>query len=443
MIERYTRPEMAQLWSPETKFNLWLKVELAVLEVQEKLGVVPAGVTQRVRQKACFTIARIDEIELEVKHDVIAFLTSVNENLGDDGRFVHFGMTSSDLIDTALALQVAHAGSRILEEMKDLHDAILSRAQEHKNTACIGRSHGIHAEPTTFGLKLLVWLDELERHQIRLAQSVEALKVGQVSGPVGTYSAISPEVETQVCELLGLRPARISTQIISRDLHAAFLSDLALLASSLEKWAVEIRHLQRTEVLEAEEPFTKGQKGSSAMPHKRNPVGSENITGLARLVRSYALPMMENVALWHERDISHSSVERVVLPDATILMDYMLHRFTGIIEGLVVYPDNMARNLYFKGGLAFSQQVLLALIESGLTREASYALVQRNAMNAWQDANGDFKANLLADPEVTQQLSADKIESCFKLEKALSQVDTIFSRFSASQKLTQPTKVSF
>lgn len=429
MIDRYTLPEMGRLWSLETRYALWLKVELAVLQVQEQLGDVPQGVTEDVRRKACFRIDRIDEIEQEVKHDVIAFLTCVNEAVGENGRYIHMGMTSSDLIDTSLALQLSQAGRMIIERLKTLRETIRSLAFQHRHTLTIGRSHGIHAEPTTFGLKLLVWLDELDRHLERLQASTMALRVGQISGPVGTYSAIDPEVERLTCELLELAPARISTQIIQRDLHADFLSDLALLASSLEKFAVEIRHLQRSEVLEVEEPFTKGQKGSSAMPHKRNPVGSENITGLARLVRSYAFPAMENMALWHERDISHSSVERVVLPDATILMDYMLHRFNAIMDGLQVYPENMARNLYLKGGIVFSQQVLLALIKTGLSREAAYAIVQRNAHAAWGQSDGDFKANLYQDPEVTARLNTTDIDACFQTERMLAHVDTIFQRF--------------
>jgi len=429
MIERYTLPEMGQLWHPETRYALWLKVELAVLEVQEALGRVPQGVTQDVRSKACFNLARIDEIEAEVKHDVIAFLTSVNESVGENSRFIHLGMTSSDMIDTALALQLVQAGRMLQKRLTTLQETVLALALKHKDTATIGRSHGIHAEPTTFGLKVLVWLDELQRHDTRLAASIEELRVGQISGPVGTYSAIDPEVERRTCELLGLKPAPISTQVISRDLHAGFLNALALLASSLEKIAVEIRHLQRTEVLEAEEPFTKGQKGSSAMPHKRNPIASENITGLARLIRGYAIPMMENVALWHERDISHSSVERVVLPDATILMDYMLNRLNTVLDGLVVYSDNMMRNLQFKGGLAFSQQVLVALVESGLSREAAYALVQKNAMAAWQACDGSFRTNLQADPEVTSRLDASTLDSCFDTARMLRHTDAIFARF--------------
>ncbi len=433
MIERYTLPEMGALWSQEARYQTWLEVELVVLEVQETLGYVPAGVSQDVRAKARFDVDRINTIEAEVKHDIIAFLTSVNEFVGENGRYIHMGMTSSDLIDTALALQLGKAGQMILDRLDTLTQTIWEQACKHKHTPTIGRSHGIHAEPTTFGLKLLVWYDELLRHRKRLEASIEGLRYGMVSGPVGTYSAIDPEVERLTCEKLDLKPANVSTQIIQRDLHAAFLSDLALLASSMEKFAVEIRHLQRSEVLEVEEPFTKGQKGSSAMPHKRNPVGSENITGLARLVRSYALPMMENIALWHERDISHSSVERVVLPDATILMDYMLARFTGIIKDLQVYPENMARNMQLKGGIVFSQQVLLALIQKGLTREEAYLIVQRNAHAAWQAPEGNFRSNLLNDPEVTQRLEKTDIAECFDVARMLQHADRIFARFEAPQ----------
>ncbi len=429
MIERYTLPEMGRLWSQETRYALWLKVELAVLQVQEEMGLVPAGVTESVRPRVCFNIERINEIEAEVKHDVIAFLTSVNESVGENGRFIHMGMTSSDLVDTAQALQLGQAGYLIMEKLKTLITTVREMAFRYRYTPTIGRSHGIHAEPTTFGLKLLIWYDELLRPQTRLQASIEALRVGQVSGPVGTYSAIDPEVERRTCDLLGLKPAPISSQVIQRDLPAAFLADLALLASSMEKFAVEIRHLQRTEVREAEEPFTKGQKGSSAMPHKRNPVGSENITGLARMVRAYAFPMMENIAQWHERDISHSSVDRIALPDATILMDYMLYRFNGILEGLVVYPEHMLQNLNHRGGIAFSQQILLRLIKTGLSREEAYAIVQRNALAAWNEPNGSFQENLLHDPEVTARLSPEDIRVCFDVQNMLKHVDTIFSRF--------------
>jgi adenylosuccinate lyase len=429
MIERYTLPEMGHLWSQENKYHLWLQVELAALQAQEELGHVPAGVTEAVRKSVCFNLERINEIETEVKHDVIAFLTCINEAVGENGRFIHLGMTSSDMIDTALALQLGQAAGIILEKLDTLTQTLWTKALHYKNTPMIGRSHGIHAEPITFGLKILIWYDELLRHRHRLEDSTEALRIGQFNGPVGTYSAIDPQVEQLTCQYLDLKPALVANQVIQRDLHANFITDLALLASTLEKFAIEIRHLQRTEVLEAEEPFTKGQKGSSSMPHKRNPVGSENITGLARLVRSYAVPMMENIALWHERDISHSSVERVILPDATILMDYMLHRFNAIMEGLHVYPETMSKNLFWKGGLAFSQQVLVALIQKGFTREQAYALVQKNALHAWEKPNGHFQDNLLTDPEVMQALSSEEINACFDTERMLRHIDMIFKRF--------------
>ncbi len=433
MIERYTLPEMGQLWSLETKYALWLKVELAALEVQEKLGYVPSGVTQDVRQKACFRIDRINEIEEEVKHDVIAFLTSVNEAVGENGRYIHMGMTSSDLIDTALALQLSQAGQMILDKLDTLMETLYNQAVTHKYTAMIGRSHGIQAEPTTFGLKLLLWVDELTRVKTRLSQSVAGLRVGMISGPVGTYSAIDPEVERLTCEMLNLTPVRVSNQVIQRDIHAAFITDLALLASVMEQFAVEIRHLQRSEVNEAEEPFSKGQKGSSAMPHKRNPIGSENITGLARMVRAAAQPMLENIALWHERDISHSSVERVLLPDTTILVDYMLTRFNRIMDGLQVYPENMKRNMNQYGGIVFSQQVLLALIQKGMSREAAYTIVQRNAHAAWNHPTGNFQENLRNDPEVTALLSPEEIVECFDVQRVLKHIDRVFQRFETAQ----------
>ncbi|MDX2084619.1 MAG: adenylosuccinate lyase [Candidatus Melainabacteria bacterium] len=433
MIERYTRPEMQAIWSQDAKFNTWLAVELAVLEVQEQLGVLPAdaqpGVASRVRQKAAFDVARIDAIELEVKHDVIAFLTSVAELVGEESRFVHLGMTSSDLIDTALALQIQQSGELLLAALDTLRATVFARAQEHRNTVMVGRSHGIHGEPITFGLKLLGWVDALDRQRERLVDALEENRVGQLSGAMGTYAHLPPAVEAAMCQKLNLKPAKTTTQVIARDIHAQFLLVLASLASSVEQFAVEIRHLQRTDVLEAEEPFTVGQKGSSAMPHKRNPVGSENLTGLARLVRSYALPALENIALWHERDISHSSVERVILPDACILTHYMLHRLNGIMAGLVVYPENMRRNMNRFGGVIFSQRVLLALVGSGMLREDAYRLVQRNAHAAWNQENGSFLENLLADAEVTACLSPADIRACFDPQPMLAHVESVFHRF--------------
>ncbi len=429
MIERYTLPEMQALWTRQAVFETWLEVELAVLETQEKLGMVPAGVSADVRGKARFEIARIDEIELEVKHDVIAFLTCVGESVGENARFIHLGMTSSDLIDTALALQIQKAGKLLQEKLARLKDTVLQRAIEHKKTVMVGRSHGIHGEPITFGFKLLGWVDELDRQEKRLWDALEENRVGQVSGAMGTYSNIDPKVEVEVCKLLGLKPAKVSTQVIARDIHSQYLLALGSLASTLEKFAVEIRGLQKTDILEVEEGFAKGQKGSSAMPHKRNPVGSENITGLARLVRSYVTPALENIALWHERDISHSSVERVILPDASILMHYMLHRFNGIMRDLIVHEQNMLRNMNRYGGVIFSQRVLLTLVDKGVSREEAYRLTQRNAHAAWNHEGESFQDNLLADAEVRQHLSEQEIANCFDPDDYLKQVDVIFARF--------------
>lgn len=428
MIDRYTRPEMGAIWSDHSRFHAWLDVEIAVCEAQAQLGVIPAAALAEIKAKASFDIARIREIEEEVKHDVIAFLTSVNETVGAASRYIHLGLTSSDVIDTALALQLREASLLLKADLQALHDAVLEQARKHKKTITIGRSHGIHAEPTTFGFKLAVWLEEIRRHQKRLAESTEMISVGQMSGAVGTYSNIDPEVERLTCQHLGLTPAAISTQIIQRDRHAQYVWTLAVIGSSLEKFATEIRHLQRTDVLEAEEPFSHGQKGSSAMPHKRNPVGCENISGLARLLRGNSIAALENIALWHERDISHSSVERVILPDSTILLDYMLHRFTKIVSNLVVYPENMRRNLDVFGGVIYSQAVMLKLIEHGLSREKAYALVQANAMKAWNKPEGNFKANLLSDKAVTEVLSPAEIEGLFSAENYLKNLDLVFER---------------
>lgn len=431
MIERYTLPEMLAVWTPENRFKTWIHVELAVLEAQEQLGMVPVGVSAEVRAKAQIDPQRVDAIELEVKHDIIAFLTNLAESVGENARYVHLGMTSSDLIDTSLSLLIQEAGSLIQEKLRTLRTTILRRAQEHRHTVMVGRSHGIHAEPTTFGLKLLVWVDELERQEKRLADALEENRLGKISGAVGTYSNIDPQVEVDVCQRLELKPARIATQVIQRDVHAQYFLALASLASSLEQFAVEIRSLQRTDVLEVEEPFTPGQKGSSAMPHKRNPVGSENITGLARMVRAYAQPALENIALWHERDISHSSVERIAFPDASILIHYMLNRFNSIMKDLVVYPENMQRNMNRFGGVIFSQRVLLSLVEKGLSREAAYQLVQRNAHAAWNHDGESFQENLLCDSEVLAILSPESIKACFDSGDYLKQVDLIFKRFEA------------
>ncbi len=419
---------MGAIWSDHSKFHTWLQVEIAVCEAQAELGVIPATALSDIRSRAGFDLLRIREIEEEVKHDVIAFLTSVNEIVGENSRYIHLGLTSSDVIDTALALQLREASAILKAGLESLHDAVLQQARKHKHTITIGRSHGIHAEPTTFGFKLAVWLEEIRRNQSRLADATTMISVGQMSGAVGTYSNISPEVERLTCKHLGLTPAAISTQIIQRDRHAQYVSTLAIIGSSLEKFATEIRHLQRTDVLEAEEPFAVGQKGSSAMPHKRNPVGCENISGLSRILRGNCLAALENVALWHERDISHSSVERVILPDSTILLDYMLHRFTRIVSNLVVYPENMQRNLDVFGGVIYSQAVMLKLIEHGLSREQAYALVQANAMKAWNKPDGDFKGNLLGDPAVASVLSPSEIESLFAANNYLKNLDQVFSR---------------
>ena len=419
---------MGDIWSLESKFQTYLDVEIAVCQAQSEMGLVPAEALSAIKAKARFDVARIDEIELEVKHDVIAFLTNVNENVGEFSRFIHMGLTSSDVIDTALALQMLRAAKIIEKGMDRLIAAIAMQAEKHRHTVMIGRSHGIHAEPITLGFKMLVWLEEMRRNKKRFAEAIATISVGQMSGPVGTFSNISPEVEERALKHLGLECAKVSTQIIQRDRHAHFMTTLALIAGTLEKFAVEIRHLQRTDVLELEEPFTQGQKGSSAMPHKRNPVASENISGLARVVRSNALAAMENVALWHERDISHSSVERIILPDSTILIDYMLHRFAGVMEGLVAYPDNMQANMDKFGGVIFSQSVMLRLIETGLSREEAYKITQDNAMAAWNKIDGNFKSNLLSDERVTARLSKDQVMACFDPKTYLKNLDHVFAR---------------
>lgn len=427
MIERYSRPEMAEIWSDRTKFATWLKVEILACEALAQLGEIPKEAVVNIKEKANFDRSRVLELEKTVKHDVIAFLTNVAEYVGPDSRYIHFGMTSSDLLDTALASLMRQAGGLLLDGLKGLRKVLGERAVEFKKTVCIGRSHGIHAEPTTLGLKLALWHDEAGRGIERLERAIETISVGKISGAVGTFAHINPWVESYVCAKLDLKPAPVSTQIVQRDRHAEFLGALALIAASLEKFATEIRNLQRTEILEAEEPFTKGQKGSSAMPHKRNPVASENISGLARLIRANANAALENIALWHERDISHSSVERIIIPDSTIALDYMLHRFTKVISDWVVYPEKMLENLHMTNGLIFSQAILLALAKKGITREEAYQLVQGNAMEVWE-SGGDFREKVLDDERIGVHLNKTEIESCFDLDKDLKNVDFIFKR---------------
>ena len=427
MIPRYTRPEMAKIWEPENRFRIWLEIETLACEKQADLGVIPAEAVKVIRQKGAFDIARIDAIEAEVKHDVIAFLTSVAEYVGPEARFIHQGMTSSDVLDTCLSVQLTQAADELLADLDMVLAAIKMRAIEHKDTVCIGRSHGIHAEPVTFGLKLASWYAEMDRNRRRLLAARENIATGAISGAVGTFANIDPAVEDYVCEKLGLQPEPVSTQVIPRDRHAEYFSVLAIIASSIERIAVEIRHLQRTEVREAEEPFGKGQKGSSAMPHKRNPILTENLTGQARMIRAYAMPALENVALWHERDISHSSVERYIGPDATVALDFSLRRLRGLIEKLVVYPDNMLKNLNQMRGLVFSQKILLDLTQAGVSREEAYRMVQRNAMKVWEEGK-DFQDELLADQDVVDALGEAKIRESFDLEYHLKHVDTVFKR---------------
>ena len=427
MIPRYSRPEMARLWSQDAKYEAWLKVELAVCEVFATRGVVPADALGRIKAKARVDAARIDEIEAKTRHDVIAFLTNLEESIGADSRYVHIGMTSSDVLDTALALQLQQACEVLLGDLERFRAALRTLALRHKGTLCVGRSHGVHAEPMVFGLKPALWYAEAGRNIERLRRAKEAVRVGKISGAIGTFAHVDPDVEEEVCRLLGLEPDPISTQVVQRDRHAELCAVLAIVAASLEKVAVEIRSLQRTEILEAEEPFAEGQKGSSAMPHKRNPIGSENVSGLARLVRTNALAALENVALWHERDISHSSVERVILPDSTILVDYMLHRMTGIIDGLQVYPERMKENMERSYGLMFSQRVLLKLADKGLPRQQAYEIVQKNAMRAWRERT-DFHALLAADPEVTARVTDADLSACFEPAWYLRNVDAIYRR---------------
>ena len=427
MIPRYSRAEMAALFADEARYGTWLRVELAVAAAMERRGQIPAGVTARVRAAARVDSARIDALETTLRHDVIAFLTQIAETVGPDSRHLHLGMTSSDLVDTALALTLVGATDMLVEELRALRETVRRLAVRHRDTLMVGRTHGIHAEPITFGLKVLVWFGELGRAEARLARARETIAVGKLSGAVGTHAHLSPDLEGEVLASLGLTPEPAATQVVQRDRHAELLTSIALLGASLEKMAVEIRHLQRTEVLEAEEPFREGQKGSSAMPHKRNPVNCERVSGLARILRANALAALENVALWHERDISHSSVERVILPDSFLVADFITSQMREILEGLVVYPDRMRANLDLTRGLLYSQRALLALTTAGLPREEAYAIVQRHAMTAWREAPG-LKERLLADPAVTRVLTREQIEGCFEPEHFIRHVRAIFDR---------------
>ncbi len=427
MIERYTLPKMGKIWEPQNRFAKWLQVEILVCEAMAKEGMIPEKSLDTIKKKARFSIDRIQEIEEEVKHDVIAFLTNVEEYVGPDARFIHMGLTSSDILDTAFALQLKEAMLIIIDDVGNLLLVLKDKAFEHKNTVMIGRSHGIHAEPITFGLKLAVWYSEMKRNLTRLEQALDVIGYGKISGAVGTFANIPPQIENYVCNQLGLRPAEISTQIIQRDRHAHYFTTLAILAGSIEKIAVEIRHLQRTEVGEVEEAFTPGQKGSSAMPHKKNPIGSENLSGLARLVRSNSLAAMEDIALWHERDITHSSVERVVAPDSSILIDYMLNRLTRMIKNLVVKKDSMAKNLEKLKGLIFSQQVLLALVAKECSRQHAYSLTQRISLQAWNTGES-FKQLLASDPDIQKYLDSKEMEEIFSVNYHLKHVEEIFAR---------------
>ena len=428
MIDRYTHPEMGNIWTLENEFRTMLKVEILACEAMNKLGIVPDDALKDIQNKADFRLARIKEIEAVTNHDVIAFLTNVAEYVGDASKYIHKGLTSSDVKDTALCYMTVQSADLIMRHLENFHAILRRRAAEFKNTVMIGRTHGIHAEPMTFGMKFLLWSAEIERDMERLKQAREMMAVGKLSGAVGTYSNIDPFVEEYVCKKLDLKPVRLATQVIQRDRHAHFLTTLAIIGSSLDKMATEIRNLQRTDIREAEEYFAPGQKGSSAMPHKRNPITCEKVSGMARLLRGYAIAGLEDVALWHERDISHSSVERVILPDATIALDHMLRKFSNIIDKLLVYPDAMLANLNKTGGLIFSQNLLIALVTKGVLREDAYKWVQRNAMARWLEG-ADFKTNVEADPDIKKYLTDEEIEHCFDPKPMLRNVDLIFSRF--------------
>lgn len=427
MIERYSLPRMREIWSEENKISNWLRVELLACEAMVKLGIVPEDAYNRIKERAKFDIERIQEIEKRTRHDVVAFLENLAENIGEDSRYIHLGMTSSDVLDTALAVQLKESCELLIEDMSRLFECLKNKALEHKETLMIGRTHGVHAEPITLGVKFAVWAFEIRRNMLRMESAKKAVSCGKLSGAVGTYANLDPFVEEYVCAELGLSREDASTQVVQRDRHAEYMCALAITASSLEKFATEIRALQRTEVREAEEPFKSGQTGSSAMPHKRNPILCERICGLARVVRGNALAALENIPLWHERDISHSSVERVILPDSSILLDYMLNKFIGIMEGLAVFPDRMRANIDISGGLIFSEKVMLSLIGKGLTRQEAYRIVQRNAMRAFQ-GEGSFKESLLSDAEFLNLLGKDEINGCFDIEAFVSRKDEIFRR---------------
>jgi adenylosuccinate lyase len=427
MIPRYTSPEMGRIWTDERRYQAWLSVELAAADAMAATGIIPSEAARELRARARFDIARIEEIEATTHHDVIAFTTAVAEHVGPAARYLHFGLTSSDVVDTALALQMVEACDLILHDLDALADAVRVRAEEHRRTPMIGRTHGIHAEPMTFGLKLALWYAEIQRDIVRVARARDGVRVGKISGAVGTFAHLPPSIEADVCARLGLQPAPVSSQVIQRDRHAELVSALAITGASLEKFALEIRGLQKTEIGEVEEPFAKGQKGSSAMPHKRNPIGCEQICGLARLLRGNAMAALENVALWHERDISHSSVERIVLPDTFIALDHMLRRFTRIVKGMVVHADRMLENLGRSRGVVFSGQVLLELAAHGVAREQAYVWAQRNAMRSF-DEQQDFKALLLQDADILGALGRDGIEKAFNLEEQLKHVDAVFER---------------
>jgi len=428
MIARYTLPEMGKIWEDKFKFDTWLRIEILACEARAEMGEIPKLDVEVIKQKADFDVNRILEIEETTKHDVIAFLTNVAENVGPESRHIHYGMTSSDILDTTLSYQMKSAGELLLKRLFNLKEALKQRAIEHKNTVCIGRSHGIHAEPTSMGLKFALWFEETKRNIDRLKKAIDIISVGQISGAVGTFEHLSPKVEEYVCNKMGLQPAPVSTQVIQRDRHAEFLTTLAIIGATLEKISIEIRHLQRTEVLEAEEYFSKGQKGSSAMPHKRNPIISERVAGLARVLRSNSMAALENVALWHERDISHSSVERIIVPDSCICLDYMLDHTVKLISKLLIYPDNMIRNLNLTRGLVFSQTILLKLVTKGISREDAYRIVQDSAMKVWQDEKLNLKDELSKSDELRKYISIEELEEIFENRNMLKNVEFIFNR---------------